>query len=97
MRGRKVDSDLIRFVLQIDPNDPDGAICSFVLEWFNLLLRGKAGEACSSLDESNPYGEVWTPESIERVVNWFFSKDTIFYREFGEPRFSSQKNSVTQG
>ncbi|MBK9164352.1 MAG: hypothetical protein IPM21_10660 [Acidobacteria bacterium] len=75
-------------MIQIDRQYPEKAIINFIREWFRLLSSGDLREACIALDEATNYGHVWTPTSIELILNEVFSDDTIFYREFGPPRFS---------
>lgn len=82
MFSRKVDNGVVRFMIQIDPNDPAKTIIPFVLDWFALFADGKSEEACQALDEPNSYGKVWTTESINAVI-----VDT--FGELYEPRISN--------
>jgi len=76
-------------MIQIESQNPELAIRSFVLGWMKLLAGREYDHACAQIDEPNSYGIVWDPDQVLRMLHDTFGPDTRFVNEHHEgPQFS---------
>ena len=55
-------------LIQIPTDNPEPTLIAFVRTWFKLIAAGQWEEACGMIDEPNHYGDLWTPEEIQKII-----------------------------
>jgi hypothetical protein len=64
-------------MIPFSDKSPETTIRQFTREWFRLIAAGDFERAIAALDEPTSYGERWSPEAIQRILQDYSPDATV--------------------